>query len=308
MSPNANHKTGQLNTYDNFRTKIARNRADRPLNETDLWIFAWDCGMMKKGTNKTEIDFWERTWKESSLEGYYKIEKYLVINKKLDKLFKKFLDKGEKKILEIGCAKGKQLIYFAREFGYDIYGVDYSLKGVELAEQNLNLAGVNGIILCEDIFRTSLKEESFDIVYSMGLIEHFENPEEIIDIHIKLLKKGGTFIISMPNFKDSLYFTLNRLLGNDRTLLETHNLSIIDKKALSELLQDKEIKISMLDYFGPIDLSLVFSSMKGKPMLYLARLANQFIGYITFFMPKSRYFSPYLVLVGQKNKDITASP
>lgn len=256
--------------------------------------------MIKKSANKTEKDFWDKVWQEGQLGRYYGIEKYLAINRKLDGLFKKFLDKGDKKILEIGCAKGKQLIYFAKEFGYEVYGVDYSLKGVELAKQNLCLAEVEGIILCEDIFRTSLKEESFDIVYSMGLIEHFEDPAEIIDIHIKLLKKGGTLIITMPNFKDSLYFTLTKFLGKDRILLETHNLSVMDKKVLNELLQGKEIKISMLDYFGPVDLDLVSSDIKCKPMLYMAHLANQFVEYVTFFMPGSRYFSPYLVLIGQK--------
>lgn len=264
--------------------------------------------MMKEITNKTEKDFWEIAWEESSLGKYHGIEKYQAINKKIGLLFKKFLDKGDKKVLEIGCAKGKQLIYFAKEFGYEVYGVDYSLKGVELAKQNLNLAEVEGIILCEDIFQTSLKEESFDIVYSMGLVEHFENPADIIDIHIKLLKKGGILLITIPNFKDSMYFTLNKLLGKDRTLLETHNISIMDKKVLSELFQGMKIKIIMLDYFGPIDFTLVFGSIRSKPMLYLAHLANQFIGYLTFFMPGSRYFSPYMVLIGQKAKDITVSP
>lgn len=112
-------------------------------------------------------------WKESPLRGYVGIEKYLAINKKLDMLFKRFIEKGIKRILEIGCAKAKWLIYFAKEFSYEVYGIDYLEKGVEIAKRNLKIAGVKGTILCEDIFQTSLKEQSFDIVYSMGLIEHF---------------------------------------------------------------------------------------------------------------------------------------
>lgn len=250
--------------------------------------------------DKTDKDFWEKTWKESSFGRYRGIEKYLILNKKLDKLFKRFLERGNKKILEIGCAMAKRLIYFAKEFGYDVYGVDYSEKGVKVAIVNLKIAGVEGTILCEDIFQTSFEDESFDIVYSMGLIEHFENPTEIIDTHIKLLKRGGTLIITMPNFKDSLYFTVTKILGKEKRLLETHNLSIMDKKKLNEVLQGKRVKILMLDYFGPIDLLLGFGAIKVKPLLYLMHIANQIVGYATFFIPRSRYFSPYIVLIAEK--------
>ncbi|MCL0037044.1 class I SAM-dependent methyltransferase, partial [Dehalococcoidia bacterium] len=172
--------------------------------------------------------------------------------------------------------------------------------GVEIAKENLKIAGIKGTILCEDVFQTSFEEESFDIVYSLGLIEHYDDPAEIIDTHIRLLKRGGTLIITMPNFKDSLYFTLRKILGKDKTLLETHNLSIIHKKVLSEVFQASGFKILFLDYFGPLDLTLVFSDIKVKPILYLMLLVNQIVGYSTFFMPKSRYFSPFLVLIGEK--------
>jgi 2-polyprenyl-3-methyl-5-hydroxy-6-metoxy-1,4-benzoquinol methylase len=253
-----------------------------------------------KEDDKAGKDFWERAWKESPFGKYQGIEKYLAINKKLDKLFKNFLEKCDKKILEIGCAKAKQLIYFAKEFGYEVYGVDYSEKGVKIAKENLRIAGVKGTIFCEDIFQTTLEKESFDIVYSMGLIEHFEDPAEIIEAHIKLLKKGGVLIITIPNYKDSLYFTLLKILGKEKRLLETHNLSIMDKKKLNELLQSKKIKILTLDYFGPIDLTMAFSEIKAKPMLYLMHLLNQLLGYLTFYIPMSRYLSPYIVLIANK--------
>ena len=252
------------------------------------------------GEDKTGKDFWQKAWQESPSAKYYGIEKYLAINRKLGKLFEKFLEKGNKKILEIGCARAKWLIHFAKEFGYEVYGIDYSERGVEIARENLSMAGVKGTILCEDALQTSFGEESFDVVYSMGLIEHFENPAEIIDVHIKLLKRGGKLIITIPNFNGSLYFTLSKILGRKKKLLETHNLSIMDKKRLNEFLQNKGVKILSLDYFGPIDLNMVYGDIKFKPMLYLMQVINQIVGYSTFFLPKLRYFSPHLVLIAEK--------
>jgi hypothetical protein len=45
--------------------------------------------------DKAGKDFWEKAWKESPPRGYEGIEKYLAINKKLDRLFQRFLEKGE---------------------------------------------------------------------------------------------------------------------------------------------------------------------------------------------------------------------
>jgi 2-polyprenyl-3-methyl-5-hydroxy-6-metoxy-1,4-benzoquinol methylase len=245
-------------------------------------------------------DLWDNSWTDSI--KYQGIERYLAINKKLDLLFKKYLQKGNKKILEIGCAKAKKLIYFAKEFYYDIYGIDYSENGVESATENLRRAGVKGTILCEDIFETSLEENSFDIVYSMGLIEHFEDPTDIIDAHIKLVKKGGIVIITIPNYNiNSIYFHLSRIVGIDKKLLDTHNVDLMIKKNMINILKKKNLKILMIDYFGPIDFSLIFTKIKVKPILYLSHAINQLIGYSSFFMKNSEYFSPYLVIIAKEN-------
>ncbi len=219
-------------------------------------------------------------------------------HRRFDGLFKSFLERGDEKILEIGCARGTSLVYFAKEFGYEPYGVDYSEIGCKMAEENLKRAGINGTILCEDIFKTSLKKESFDVVYSAGLIEHFDDPDKIINKHIELLKRGGTLIITIPNFRDSLYLSLRKLRGKEKELLETHNITIMDKGKLKEVLQGKGVQILMLDYFGPINLILAFEP-KNRAMLLSTHLINQVLGYLTFCL-KHKYLSPNIVLIAKK--------
>ena len=59
----------------------------------------------------------------------------------------------------------------------------------------LPLAGVEGTILCEDLFAFAKRHRStFDFVYSMGLIEHFSTPEAILEEMYNLLKPGGTML------------------------------------------------------------------------------------------------------------------
>lgn len=251
---------------------------------------------------KLNKEAWEDIWDGSSFKKYYGIEKYLAIHKRIDRLFKKFLVKGDSKILEIGCARAKQLIYFAKEFGYEIFGVDYSEDGVAVGKANLEIAGVQGILLCEDIFKTSLEDESFDVVYSIGLVEHFNNLDEIIDAHLRLLKRGGILIITVPNFRGSLYLFLSNITGMKRFILATHNLDAMDKKVVGGILHNRGLELLTLDYFGPIDVTLALGIIKSKLVLYLTLLINQVVGYLTFFMPSSKYFSPYLVVIAKKRE------
>jgi 2-polyprenyl-3-methyl-5-hydroxy-6-metoxy-1,4-benzoquinol methylase len=37
-------------------------------------------------------------------------------------------------------------------------------------------------------------------VISFGFIEHFDNPENVIQKHLDLLKPGGILIVGVPNF------------------------------------------------------------------------------------------------------------
>lgn len=262
---------------------------------------------MNQDSDRIVPEFWEKAWDESHFSKYYGVEEYQAINRRLRLLRKrvlandsKWLLNDNKRILELGCAGGKQLIYFAKEFGYEIYGIDTSERGVAIARANLKRAGVQGTILCEDMFETSFNKGFFDIVYSMGLVEHFDKPEEVIDVHIGLLKRGGILMITVPNFNGSIHLAFRKLVKQDKALLETHNLTVMDKKVMGELIQSRGLEVLYLDYIGMIELTLGFGGITNRFLLYPMLLLNQLIGYLTFFLPGSKYFSPYLVVVARK--------
>lgn len=253
-----------------------------------------------ENTEKLSKEMWEDIWGGSPYKKYYGIEKYLALHVKLDRLFRKVLPQGNKKILELGCGKAKQLIYFAKEFGYEVFGVDYSENSVAVAKANLETANVKGTILCEDIFKTSLEDESFDIVYSQGLVEHFDSLEGIINVHLRLLKKGGTLVITVPNIRNNVYLFLSRITKMRSFLLATHNLNAMDKEVVEKLFSNKSVEISQLDYFGPLDFTCSLGVIESKFLTTLVLLISQVAGYLSFFMPSSRYLSPWLVIVAKK--------
>ncbi len=253
-----------------------------------------------ENTEKLSKKMWDSIWNGSTFKKYYGMEKYLARHVKLHKLFKKVLPKGNKKILELGCGSAKQLIYFAKEFGYEVSGIDYSENSVAIAKANLETANVKGTILCENMFETSLGIESFDIVYSQGLIEHFDNLEEAINAHLRLLKKGGTLLITVPNIRNNLYLSLSRVFKMRTFLLATHNLDAMDKKILEKLFSHNNLEIVMLDYYCPIDFTCSLGITESRFITTMVLLISQVAGYFSFFMPSSRYLSPWLVAVVRK--------
>ena len=212
--------------------------------------------------------------------------------------FRRNLPLDRRGILEIGCALGSWLVFFDQEFGYDVWGIDYSEVGCQLARENLDSYGIEGEIICGDFNDTSFQEtyhESFDIVYSLGLIEHFRDPSDVIKLHLNLLRKGGVLLLTLPNFGDG---TLRRkwtkyIQHKEEELLNTHNINLMKVANLKELLgQFENLDIRVLGYFGPLQIPL--------NIRYFESLLNLIIGYPTLFL-KSEGFSAWVGLVAIKH-------
>jgi 2-polyprenyl-3-methyl-5-hydroxy-6-metoxy-1,4-benzoquinol methylase len=104
------------------------------------------------------------------------------------------------------------LPYFAREFGFKVAGIDYAPAGCALAEESLRRSGVAGEIFCADIFDPppSLLE-TYDVVVSFGVVEHFTDTTASIEAFARLLRPGGLLITSVPNMAGGTGF-LQRVL------------------------------------------------------------------------------------------------
>lgn len=136
------------------------------------------------------------------------------------------------RFLEVGCAPGKTLAWVARVLGARVAGVDYSARGVAISRNLFRSLGVDGDLRCEDIFATTFEPGSFDVVFSAGVIEHFDDPREIVRSHVRLARPGGKAIITIPHY-GGLYGHLQRHF--DPANLALHNLTIMTADALRGL-------------------------------------------------------------------------
>ena len=156
---------------------------------------------------------------------------YIVATRNLQRLLRRYVRPGDR-FLEIGCAPGKILAWAASELRADVAGLDYSEPGLATSRHLFEALHLSGDLRCEDLGQTTFAAGSFDVVYSSGLIEHFADPREIVGQHLRLVKPGGTAVITVPNYR-GIYGTLQRYF--DAENLRIHNLDIMSVPALTGL-------------------------------------------------------------------------
>jgi len=118
-------------------------------------------------------------------------------------MFLRLFEKSETssmRLLEIGCAKSAWLPYFAKEFGFSVSGLDYSPIGCEMARKVLQANEIVAEVVCADLFSPPDNMLGvFDVVVSLGVVEHFEDTASCLKAVSSFLKPGGMLITSIPN-------------------------------------------------------------------------------------------------------------
>jgi len=121
---------------------------------------------------------------------------------------------------------------------------------VHVADRLFRHLGIKGDLRCEDLFQSSFPEGSFDVVYSLGVVEHFDNPKLVVEHHLRLLRPGGVGLIAIPNY-GGLYGQLQSWL--DPANLSLHNLTIMNSTALKALASGPDVDRVEAYSFGRVN-------------------------------------------------------
>ena len=137
---------------------------------------------------------WEEEWVEFKGLNFFGKRLAKAQKKSIKSVLEKISLPKSSKIIDVGCGSGK-LLYFMRSLGYTkSMGVDVSKSALNLCKQ-FNLIEGKDVFL-EDITKGRLKKE-FDLVFSDGMLEHFENIDPFIKEMTKISRKY--VLILQPN-------------------------------------------------------------------------------------------------------------
>ena len=151
-------------------------------------------------TSLTDEGFWEDT---------YLGAKPLPLKPSAESPFERCLMKvlaeeaavhGDERVIEVGCAPGRWMIFYAQKFGANVSGIEYTGRGAEVTRANLAAAAVDGEVHECDFWQFEA-DRPYDLVLSLGFIEHFDDLDAAFERHTRLVAAGGRLALGVPNFQ-----------------------------------------------------------------------------------------------------------
>ena len=260
--------------------------------------------------DKAGKQYWDKAW------GTYDIPKEVnprhrglpnYINRRFYEYFCQIFSNMKtegKNFLEIGCARSLWLPYIANEFGFKVYGIDYSEIGCQQAIQLLSNEGVAGDVVCADFFSPPESMVGvFDVAISFGVVEHFQNTAECISAFSKFLKPGGLLITNIPNMV-GLNGLIQKILN--RYIFDIH--VPLNINTLAHAHQINGLRMISCNYFlfvnlGVLNIENLQGSMFYTGIARLRSLINKAVWIWERAIPvlkPNRWSSPYINCVAIK--------
>lgn len=216
----------------------------------------------------------------------------------------------KKTILEIGCGSSGWLPYFAQKYNYLVSGLDYSEIGCRLAEENLKILNIEyDEIICEDIYKWKT-EKKYDVIFSYGVIEHFEDPESILQIIYNKLNNKGIVITLVPNLQGLNGKLFKRFV---KDIYDMHK--VFSKDYLREIHEETGFHNINTEYVGPFFFNSNWEksqhwlfnekTIRRKVLLKTINRMNCLIGNFQVKLnmePANMVLSPYIVSIMKKSK------
>jgi ubiquinone/menaquinone biosynthesis C-methylase UbiE len=162
---------------------------------------------MKLSLRERKRDFWEKnpcgaadiaSLPEGSLEYFEAVEQMRYQGDDFMPDVVGFDQWAGKKVLEVGCGMGTDLLQFARG-GATVHGIDLTEKAVSLTRTRLGLYGFGGTVLIANSESIPFADNYFDLVYSWGVVHHAMSPETAAREILRVCKPGGRVMIMVYN-------------------------------------------------------------------------------------------------------------
>ena len=168
------------------------------------------------------------------------------------------------RVLDLGCNSGYLGNVMRRELGCTVIGVERNKKLATSAKKLLKNV-IIGDIENSSTLRKIAQNGPYDLIFASAVLEHLVHPEANVRTLSKQLKRGGSFIITLPNI---VHWTarLAILRGNfayqDAGLFDRTHLHFYTLESARAFLRNCQLNSVHEDFefFGPKLLSSLFRS------------------------------------------------
>mgnify|MGYP001569013030 CR=1 FL=1 len=170
----------------------------------DFWKCS-TCGLVFVHPQPAEKHLHEEVYSEKA--GYQKHRKKVATQesrhvRKILEYLQREVPRG--KLLDVGCSNG-DFLHFAGERGFDVHGV-------EVNSLTADVARARGLDVRQGtLYDARYPDGFFDVVFLGDIIEHVRDPRQLLVECKRVLKAGGTLVISTPNLDSFWARTTHKL-------------------------------------------------------------------------------------------------
>lgn len=181
-----------------------------------------------------------------------------------------------KRVLDIGCGNGYVLSRYARH-GAAVAGIDLTETALELSRRRFALEGLAGEFRRTDGNSIPYPDASFDIVCSMGVLHHIEDPRPMLREAARVLRPGGELILMLyhrDSWKYRVLLPLRRLLDpryRGKSQQQALNMNDGADCPLAKVYSRAEARALLADF---VDIRFSVNQLGWKQLLLLPPLAR----------------------------------
>ena len=232
------------------------------------------------GTQFTDKDKYTLEYFEEIENNRYKVSPEIFS-------FAQFTRFRGKKVLEIGVGAGTDFLQWVRA-GADTYGVDLTEEAIDHVKHRLSLYNLQASgYAVADSENLPFEENTFDLVYSWGVIHHTPNTIKALDEIIRVMKPNGQAKIMIYHRHSLLafFFWIKHALLKGKPFktiadilwfkMESIGTKAYTVKEVDKILKSRNVTISeikpILSYYDKLE--------RFNPFLrFIATWASKFLG------------------------------
>jgi len=196
-----------------------------------------------------------------TFKGY---PKGLAIQMLINSAEEKGIDRSEITVMDAGCGVGKLSVYLAC-IGFNVIGVDISVKGCQKGQYLAEAVGVSGscIFKAESLEKVTVDDDSVDFIIGSASLHHFIKYDGVPPEFKRVMRNGAKGFFTDAFSENPLY----RIFHN-REKMDRLGDVLLNKRLVEEYFSDYKVSLTPTDWFVMLDKLYVKVFPKSmKPML-----------------------------------------
>ncbi|MBK7046995.1 MAG: class I SAM-dependent methyltransferase [bacterium] len=206
------------------------------------------------------------------------------------------------RLVDVGGFPGAHCVYFQKVRAYETTILDFYVdRDIVAKVEEKNGVPAGSLRVIEADFLNFDGKGEFDVVFSAGFIEHFDDTKDVLRRHVELLRSGGTLLVTLPNFRG-----LNGWLQYwvDRRNYRAHNIRSMDIRYLKLITAELGLENASVFYFGQ---SRLWLDSPGTLPRWAVKLIYS-VSKVMRRLPRLpwKLTAPFIAVVGEKGRTESA--